>query len=66
MDVQYEKRILLRGIRKLSEEMRCDYFNLDVIKRHQQLVNCLIILNWRECGERKGEGLYGNQSNTSR
>lgn len=58
MTTQDEKKILLQGIKKLSEELDRDDFTLDTVKRYQQLVSCLLILNWRECGERKGEGLH--------
>ena len=58
MDMQAEKKLLLQGIKTLSEELDKDNFTLDTMKRYQQLVHCLLILNWRECGVREGEGSH--------
>jgi hypothetical protein len=64
MNIQEEKRILLCGIDKLLSEMTNEKYNLDIIERYHNLVNCLMELNWRECGLRQGEGSH-NQGGTN-
>lgn len=56
MSEQEEKRLILQGIELLTEEMKKDNFTLETIRRYHTLIDCLVTLNWKECGQRQGEG----------
>ena len=64
MNIQDEKRLLLQGIRQIIKEVEESEYNLEIVKRYHNLVNCLVGLNWRECGLREGEGSH-QPSNTN-
>jgi len=58
MNSQQEKILLLQGIQKLTQEMNDAEPTLELFMRYSNLVSCLVALNWRECGHRRGEGSF--------
>lgn len=57
MTIQEEKELILKGIDKLSKQLIYSDC-LQTFERYNNLVMCLIRLNWKECGSREGEGLH--------
>jgi hypothetical protein len=50
--MEEEKVLLLKGISKLQSELDSNKSSLETIERLLNLVDCLVLLNWREVGKR--------------
>ena len=50
-----EKLILLQALETITKEMTSQNTSLDLVQRYNNLVGCLIQLNWKEVGTRDGE-----------
>lgn len=58
MKICDEKVLLLQGIQAITEEIKKGELTIELFQRYNTLVACLVTLNWKECGHRKGEGLH--------